>query len=225
MKWNKRIIIILVIGILASMTACKSSESSSTVQKQDETGEAKAEKADTTSDSKAESKQESENQEADTAESENESSQETTSTSEDDATEESDQKGSQTEEGSKTNLEGMQSQYVDKLDETKKTFEEENAALTGNESTYELKYIEDRRFDAWDAHLNEIYGVLKVNLPTDQFDQLKEEQRLWIKSRDTGAMEASETFKGTTSEHLEYSATLANLTEARCYDLVRTYMR
>ncbi|MBV6682416.1 DUF1311 domain-containing protein [Bacillus sp. JRC01] len=225
MKWNKRIIIILVIGILASMTACKNSESSATVQKQDETGEAKAEKGDTTSDSKAESKQESENQEADTAESENESSQETTSSSEDDATEESDQKESQTEEGSKSNRKGIQSQYVNELDETKAKFEEEDSNQTGNESTYELKYFEDRRFEAWDAHLNEVYSVLKANLPADQFDQLKEEQRLWIKSRDASAKEASEQFKGGTHEQVEYTATLANLTEARCYDLVRTYMK
>ncbi|MEW4326913.1 lysozyme inhibitor LprI family protein [Rossellomorea marisflavi] len=219
MKWNKRIMIILVIAILATMTACKSSESSAAVQKQDETGEPKTEKGNTLSDSKAENK----NQDAETAESESDSSHETTSSSEGDSTEESAQEESQSEDP-KTNLAGMQSQYMKHLDETKATFEEE-AELNKDYSTYELKYFEDRRFDAWDAQLNEIYGVLKVNLPTDQFDQLKEEQRLWIKSRDAGALEASETFKGTTSEHLEYSATLANLTESRCYDLVRTYMK
>ena len=197
--------IIMVIAILATMTACKNSESSAAVNKGDEIGNRKGEKGDTTSDPRA-----------DTAELENESTQ-------GDSTKESDQKESHSEEP-KTNLAGMQSQYMKHLDETKATFEE-GAELNKDYSTYELKYFEDRRFDAWDSHLNEIYGVLKVNLPTDQFDQLKEEQRLWIKSRDAGALEASETFKGTTSEHLEYSATLANLTESRCYDLVRTYMK
>ena len=67
----------------------------------------------------------------------------------------------------------MQSQYVNELDETKAKFEEEDSNQTGNESTYELKYFKDRRFEAWDAHLNEIYSVLKANLPADQFDQLK----------------------------------------------------
>lgn len=205
MKWNKRIMIIMVIAILATMTACKNSESSAAVNKGNEIGNRKGEKGDTTSDPKA-----------DTAELENESTH-------GDSTKESDQKESHSEDP-KTNLDGIQSQYMKQLDETQEEFEEE-AELSNDYSTYALKYFEDRRFDAWDAHLNEVYSVLKASLPAGQFDQLKQEQRLWIKSRDTRALEASETFKGTTSEHLEYSATLANLTESRCYELVRTYMK
>jgi uncharacterized protein YecT (DUF1311 family) len=220
MKWNKRIMIIMVIASLATMTACKNSESSAAINKGDEIGGQKEEKSVTPSDSKAEDK----DQEADTAESESESTQGTTSSLESDSTEESEQKENQSVEDPKTNLDGMKSQYMKQLNETKAAFEEE-AERSNDYSTYALKYFEDRRFDAWDAHLNEVYGMLKENLSADQFDQLKQEQRLWIKSRDTSAMEASEKFRGTTSEHLEYSATLANLTEARCYDLVRTYMK
>jgi uncharacterized protein YecT (DUF1311 family) len=220
MKWNKRIMIILVIVSLVTMTACKNSESSVAINNGDEIGELKAEKGDTPPDSKEEDK----DQEEDTAELESESAEVTTSSLESDSTEKSDQKENQSEDYPKTNLDGMQSQYIKQLDETKAAFEEE-AELSNDYSTYALKYFEDRRFDAWDAHLNEVYGMLKENLPADQFNQLKQEQRLWIKSRDTSAMEASEKFRGTTSEHLEYSATLANLTESRCYNLVRIYMK
>jgi uncharacterized protein YecT (DUF1311 family) len=213
MKWNKRITIIMVIVSLATLTACKNSESSAAINKGDEIGGQKAEKGDTPSDSKA-----------DTAESESESTQGTTSSLESDSTEESEQKENQSVEDPKTNLAAMKSQYMKQFNKTKAAFEEE-AERSNDYSTYALKYFEDRRFDAWDVHLNEVYGVLKENLPANQFDQLKQEQRLWIKSRDTAAMEASEKFRGTTSEHLEYSATLANQTESRCYDLVRTYMK
>lgn len=57
---------------------------------------------------------------------------------------------------------------MNELKETNAKFDEKDSTLTGNESTYELKY-----FEAWYAHLNKIYSVLKANLPADQFDQLK----------------------------------------------------
>ena len=114
------------------------------------------------------------------------------------------------------------SQYLQKLEETKKKAEELTAL---DSSTYALKKVENDRWDIWDQLLNEIYGVLKEQLQPDEMEKLKEEQQKWIKSRDDRALEASLKFKGGTQEQLEYVAVLANLTEERCTELVNQYMK
>ncbi|KMJ60036.1 hypothetical protein AB685_04135 [Bacillus sp. LL01] len=112
--------------------------------------------------------------------------------------------------------------YLQQLDDTKKETEELEST---DSSTYALKKVESDRWELWDEFLNEIYGVLEEQLPSEEMDQLREEQRNWIKYRDDSALEASLKFKGGTQEHLEYVAVLANLTEERCHELVMNYMK
>lgn len=118
----------------------------------------------------------------------------------------------------------LKDQYLQKLHETKIEMDElrENPA---DESTYALKNAEGQRFDVWDALLNEIYGVLKEQLPHEEMDNLRKEQRIWIKNRDASAKEASLKYEGGTQEHLEYVVVLNNLTEERCFELVQNYMQ
>lgn len=116
----------------------------------------------------------------------------------------------------------LKEKYQKIINETKKEAEELGAT---DSSTYALKKVEDDRWEMWDQLLNEIYGALKEQLSAEEMDQLKEEQRNWIKNRDKRALEASLKFKGGTQEHLEYTAVLANITEERCYELVEGYMK
>ncbi|WP_404458480.1 lysozyme inhibitor LprI family protein [Sutcliffiella horikoshii] len=116
----------------------------------------------------------------------------------------------------------LKEKYLHQLDDTKKEAEELEPT---DSSTYALKKVENDRWELWDELLNEIYGVLKEQLSAEEMDQLREEQRNWIKFRDDSALEASHKFKGGTQEHLEYVAVLANLTEERCYELVANYMK
>ena len=88
-----------------------------------------------------------------------------------------------------------------------------------------MKKVEDDRWKIWDGLLNEIYGVLKEQLSTEEMDQLRKEQRNWINHRDATALEASKKYEGGTQETLEYSAVAANLTEERCFKLVEIYMK
>ena len=111
--------------------------------------------------------------------------------------------------------------YLKKLSDTKNKTEKLEAT---DSSTYALKKVEDDRWDTWDDLLNEIYGVLKEQLSAEEMEQLQKEQRDWIKYRDDTALKASQKFKGSTQEHLEYSAVAANVTEERCYQLVEKYM-
>ncbi|MUV38220.1 hypothetical protein JNUCC1_02056 [Lentibacillus sp. JNUCC-1] len=113
--------------------------------------------------------------------------------------------------------------YLKKLDNLKRdmtTMQENEDSST----TYALKKVQGDRYDEWDAMLNEIYSVLKEQLSEKDMEQLKIEQRKWITHRDDAAKEASLKYKGGTQEHLEYVIVLANVTEERCYELVKTYM-
>lgn len=128
------------------------------------------------------------------------------------------------EEGLSTNqTEGsLKEKYLKKLNDTKNETEELEAE---DSSTYALKKVENDRWNIWDEWLNDIYGVLKEQLSPEEMNQLREEQRNWIKYRDDRALEASLKYKGGTLEHLEYVAVLANLTEDRSFELVEVYMK
>ena len=120
------------------------------------------------------------------------------------------------------NAESLKEEYLEKLNTAKKEAEELEAT---DSSTFALKKVENDRWEIWDELLNEIYGSLKENLPPEEMEKLREEQRNWMKYRDDSALEASLKFKGGTQEHLEYVAVLANVTEERCYELVANYMK
>lgn len=116
----------------------------------------------------------------------------------------------------------IKEEYLKKLHNTKVEMDEIEPA---DSSTYALKNVEGNRYDVWDGLLNEVYGVLKEQLPTEEMEQLRQEQRDWIKYRDENAKEASLQYEGGTMEQLEYVAVLANLTEERCFELVAGYMK
>lgn len=119
------------------------------------------------------------------------------------------------------NSESKKEVYLKKLND----MEEADRNLEVGTTMVELEEQEVERYKKWDVELNEIYGVLKEQLSTEQMDKLREEQRNWIKHRDEAAREASLKYKGGSMESLEYVATQASLTRERCYELVAKYMK
>jgi uncharacterized protein YecT (DUF1311 family) len=118
----------------------------------------------------------------------------------------------------------LKAEYLKKLNDKKKEMEEmRNHPI--DDTTFALKKVEGDLYDIWDGLLNEIYGVLKQQLPSEEMDQLRKEQREWIKYRDANAKEASLKYEGGTMEQLEYVAVVNNLTKERCFELVEQYMR
>lgn len=115
----------------------------------------------------------------------------------------------------------IKEEYLQKLSDAKAKADQLKET---DSSTYALKKVANDKWEIWDELLNEIYGVLQEQLPQDEMDRLREEQREWIKYRDETALEASQKFKGGTQEHLEYVMVLAQLTEERCYELVEDYL-
>ena len=75
----------------------------------------------------------------------------------------------------------------------------------------------------WDAELNQIYQAIMAVLPDEETDTLRGLERRWIRERDTAAKQAAERYKGGTMENVEYTASLANSTRDRAYDLLDLY--
>lgn len=111
-------------------------------------------------------------------------------------------------------------QYLQKLNQMEEADRNEAAGAT----MVELEQQEAARYKKWDQKLNEIYGALKEQLSAEQMDQLKEEQRRWMKQRDEAAKQSALKHEGGSAEKLEYVATQAELTRERCYALVSKYM-
>lgn len=82
-------------------------------------------------------------------------------------------------------------------------------------------------YERWDNALNEIYGVLKEKLPAKTMENLRQAQRQWIVYRDSEAEKATAGWNydmGHLWARIEYTFTLVNLTQERCYYLVNNYM-
>lgn len=93
-----------------------------------------------------------------------------------------------------------------------------------NGSTAALKAGETESLKRWDKALNEIYGVLKEQLPPEEMEQLRQKQREWIEFRDLEAEEAASEFAGGTLEGVANLTTQRQLTKERCYFLVNAYL-
>ncbi|KIL76436.1 lysozyme inhibitor LprI family protein [Bacillus badius] len=94
-----------------------------------------------------------------------------------------------------------------------------------NGTTAEMKEAAAAMYKKWDDALNEIYGVLKVQLSSGEMSQLREKQRQWIKYRDRTAKAESEAYAGGSFETVQYVRTQADLTRERCYELINIYMQ
>lgn len=91
--------------------------------------------------------------------------------------------------------------------------------------TVEQKYATAEEYSRWDNLINEIYGVLREEMPTNDFEKLENEQINWISEKDPKAREASKKYEGGTQYEVEYAATLGQLTKERCNYLVNKYMK
>lgn len=115
-------------------------------------------------------------------------------------------------------------EYINKLNSTEKGMSDLDY-LYKNGTNGELVEAEYTRLKRWDNMLNEIYSLLKTQLPESEMNELKSKQRSWIEYRDkTAENEASEN-RGGSLYYVVYNGSLARLTKERCYELVNTYMK
>jgi uncharacterized protein YecT (DUF1311 family) len=119
---------------------------------------------------------------------------------------------------------GTKETYLNKLNEIEVSLKEFDKVYESGTQT-DMNQAKSETFKRWDEALNEIYGVLKEQLSESEMEDLKIEQRDWIKQRDKIAEEKSKEAEGGTLEPFLYSSALADLTKERCYELVNNYMK
>lgn len=120
------------------------------------------------------------------------------------------------------NQESQKQKYKLKLDKIDLGFKESNnAAVTTNDMYQEVCKSQKQ----WDDVLNEIYGVLKVQLSSSDMKKLQNEEIQWIKDRDDKAKKDAAEMAGGTMEKVLFVGSLANSTKERCYVLVDKYMK
>src|SRR5699024_8954396 len=95
------------------------------------------------------------------------------------------------------NDESKKDEYRNKLNDTKEETDEmqENPR---DDTTFALKEVEGNRYDIWDEMLNDVYGALEEQLPSEEMEQLRKEQNEWLYYRDQTAKEASLEYEGGT---------------------------
>ncbi|MCA0173983.1 lysozyme inhibitor LprI family protein [Bacillus sp. RAR_GA_16] len=216
MKKNQKLLIGMVTSALL-LSACGNStaDSSSAAEENQSQGENQSQEQSTSNEKAGDA-----NLSASNSTSANESS----TKAEESETNEEQAEAETKEETSSENEESLKEEYLEKLNQATKELEEKKNNLE-DDSTYAMKNMEGERFDVLDGLLNEIYGVLEKQLPAEEMEALRQEQREWIDYRDKTAKKASLKYEGGTMEQLEYVAVENDLTEKRCYELVKNYMK
>lgn len=91
-------------------------------------------------------------------------------------------------------------------------------------TTYAMKNIVEKELRLWDVELNSVYGAIIDRLGQEDKTALVQEEKEWMKERDAKAAEAAKRYSGGTLEGVEYTASLAESTRQRTYDLVDEYI-
>lgn len=94
---------------------------------------------------------------------------------------------------------------------------------SADSNTYSMKALADKELKLWNREQNTIYEAVAENLSDDSRRQLETSQQAWIKERDIKAEEAAKKYSGGTMEELEYTASLAESTRIRAYQLIDDY--
>lgn len=105
------------------------------------------------------------------------------------------------------------------LDEQIKKIREES----GDSNTYSMKALADKELKLWNMEQNTIYDTIAQVLSDEERKSLEVSQQNWVKNRDTKAVDAAKKFSGGSLEGLEYTASLAESTRERAYELVKEY--
>jgi len=91
----------------------------------------------------------------------------------------------------------------------------ENDAMTQidmNEKSGEL-------YKLWDDALNHVWGELKAGFPEEEFEELLDEQRVWIEDKEKRVEEAGKEVEGGSIYALIVNSEAASITEERVYEL------
>lgn len=104
-----------------------------------------------------------------------------------------------------------------------KSREFQNVPNTAAGSNTLAKNAAGNELKLWDSELSTIYNEILKTLDEKQAQELVAAERQWMKSRDAAAVEAAKNSAGGSLESVEYTASLAETTRTRAYELVDQY--
>lgn len=115
--------------------------------------------------------------------------------------------------------------YIEQLNKLKSNLEASSDKRYESPVTSDLIQAANEEYKLWDDKLNEIYSILKKQLPKDTMDKLTEEEIAWIKIRDENAEAAAKANEDGSIAPLNKVISLIESTSDRCFELVNNYMK
>ncbi len=107
---------------------------------------------------------------------------------------------------------------------------EMDSRLTANSQAAKDRTLADQQAAAeaaltfWDDELNMIYQALRDRMPEEEFIELRDEERAWIRQRDEAANQASVSqTQSSSAQNLAYTTSLMEWTRDRVYELAKMY--
>lgn len=88
----------------------------------------------------------------------------------------------------------------------------------------ELNTLTAELYQLWDTELNQIWGRLKDTLDEETMKKLTEEERNWIIEKEQQVKEAGTQYEGGSMQSMVENQKAAELTKARVYELVESYL-
>ncbi|GIN58319.1 lysozyme inhibitor LprI family protein [Lederbergia ruris] len=214
MKSNRKILMTMSLILVILLAACGSSSNESNAALEDQSEENQS--SQDTMDNSADEDSIDNNANTDNTDTDDNNANEKVDPSNNEPTKEEDLSANTTA--------NLKEEYLQKLNDAKNEVEEMRKNPI-DDTTIAMKKVEGDAYDIWDGLLNEIYKALEKQLPAEEMEQLRKEQREWIDNRDHTAKEASLKYEGGTMEQLEYVKVENDLTEERCFELVENYMK
>lgn len=95
---------------------------------------------------------------------------------------------------------------------------------SSDSTTYSMKTMADKELKLWNVEMNLLYTDILKAADDDAKGKLESSQQNWMKSRDAKAEAAAKKYSGGTLEGVEYTASLAESTRKRAYELVEKYI-
>ena len=121
-------------------------------------------------------------------------------------------------------MESKKAIYLSKMNSLETKLRNELASLdTGvTIDMHNSAYIE---YNAWDKMLNEIWGILKNQLPESEMSALAKKQVEWISYKENAGESAADEFSTGSYAPIAEVTSLVQNTKARCYELINNYIK
>lgn len=102
----------------------------------------------------------------------------------------------------------------------KESYDYYNDLLEDANSTLEMNEYSQTMYEFSDECLNYIWNLIKYNTDEEAFEEILEEQRVWISEKEEKIEEIKEEYHGATLQGPTINITLAQMTMERCEELI-----